>query len=333
MTATLATSTGSADAVRRSPRPRRAGRTLRHYGTVLTFVGPALAGIAIFLIYPLLAATYFSFTRFDRFNPPVWVGLDFWKYVLFDDPSVKMAAKNTLLFVVMMVPARMVGALLTAMLLNAMKRARAFYRTLFYLPALAPPVSATIAFVLLLKPGTGPVNTLLSKFGIEGPGWFNDPSWAKPSLTLLAIWGVGDLMIIFVAALLDVPKDLYEAASLDGAGSVARFRYVTLPTISPVLLFAAITGIIGTLNYFTQAAVASSVASGNITSSTGLAGAFGYPEQSTLTYPMRLYTIGFTNKLFGAANVMAVLLFIVSTLVTIVLLRRFRAFTGDGAPR
>lgn len=316
-----AVSQGGAGRVRRSPR-----RSL----VTFTFIAPALVGIAVFLVYPLIAAIYFSFTRFDMFNPPVWVGLDFWQYVLFDDPTVRIAAKNTLIFVVLMVPARMVGALLTAMLLNAMKRSRTVYRTLFYLPALAPPVTATIAFVLLLKPGTGPVNTLLAKLGIEGPGWFNDPNWSKASLTLLALWGVGDLMIIFVAALLDVPQDLYEAASLDGANRWQKFRYVTLPTISPVILFAAITGIIGTLNYFTQAAVAGSVASGQITSGTGIAGTFGYPENSTLTYPMRLYTIGFSNNLFGAANVMAVILFVVSMSATIVLLRRFKAFTGGG---
>ncbi|BCJ74978.1 sugar ABC transporter permease [Catellatospora sp. IY07-71] len=315
-------SQGSAGAVRRSPR-----RPL----IVLTFIGPALIGIAVFLIYPLLAAIYFSFTRFDMFNPPVWVGLDFWQYVLFDDPTVRVAAKNTLIFVLLMVPARTVGALLTAMLLNAMKRSRSTYRTLYYLPALAPPVTATIAFVLLLKPGTGPVNTLLAQFGIEGPGWFNDPDWAKTSLTLLALWGVGDLMIIFMAALLDVPKELYEAASLDGASRRHQFRYVTLPTISPVLLFAVITGIIGTLNYFTQAAVAGSVASGQVTSGSGIAGTFGYPENATLTYPMRLYSIGFGNNLFGAANVMAVILFVVSMTATIVLLRRFKAFTGSGS--
>jgi multiple sugar transport system permease protein len=306
-----------------------AGRARRSLIT-LTFIAPALIGILVFLIYPLIAAVYFSFTRFDMFNPPVWVGLDFWEYVLFDDPTVRVAARNTLVFVLLMVPARMIGALLTAMLLNAMKRSRSIYRTLFYLPALAPPVTATIAFVLLLKPGTGPVNTVLGKLGLDGPGWFNDPDWAKASLTLLALWGVGDLMIIFVAALLDVPQDLYEAASLDGANTWAKFRFITLPTISPVLLFAAITGVIGTLNYFTQAAVAGSVASGQVTSGSGIAGTFGYPENSTLTYPMRLYSIGFSNNLFGAANVMAVILFIVSMTATLILLRRFKAFTGGG---
>ncbi|MEU7824731.1 sugar ABC transporter permease [Catellatospora sp. NPDC049133] len=311
-------SQGSAGRNRRSPR----------HLVAFTFIAPALIGITIFLIYPLIAAVYFSFTRFDMFNPPVWVGLDFWEYVLFDDPTVRIAAKNTLVFVLLMVPARTIGALLTAMLLNAMKRSRSIYRTLYYLPALAPPVTATIAFVLLLKPGTGPVNTLLATLGVEGPGWFNDPDWAKASLTLLALWSVGDLMIIFVAALLDVPQALYEAASLDGAGRWARFRYVTLPTISPVLLFATITGVIGTLNYFTQAAVAGSVASGQVTSGSGIAGTFGYPENSTLTYPMRLYSIGFGNNLFGAANVMAVILFVVSMTATIILLRRFKAFSG-----
>jgi multiple sugar transport system permease protein len=302
---------------------------LRRRLTVLAFIGPALAGLAILFVYPLLAAVYFSFNRVDLINPPQWVGLANWRF-LFHDLNVRQAAANTLWFIAVMVPARIVGAMVTAMLLNRVRRGRGVYRTLFYLPALAPPVVATLAFVSLLKPGTGPVNTLLAKVGIEGPLWFSSPQWAKPALVLLALWGIGDLMIIFVAALLDVPTELYEAASLDGAGAWQQFRNVTLPSISPVVLFAAVTGVIATLQYFTQAAIAASVASGDAVTGGGISGTFGYPEGSTFTYPLWLYTVGFRNGLLGYSSVLAVVLFIVAISVTLVLLRRFQAFSGGG---
>ena len=129
-------------------------------------------------------------------------------------------------------------------MLTRARRGVGVFRTVFYLPALAPPVAATLGFVYLLNPATGPVNTVLGKIGIEGPLWFNDPSWSKPSLVLLALWGVGNTMIIFLAAILDVPQHLYESAELDGAGALQRLRWVTLPTISPVILFAVVLGVI-----------------------------------------------------------------------------------------
>jgi multiple sugar transport system permease protein len=215
------------------------------------------------------------------------------------------------------------------MLLTQLKRGASIFRTIFYLPALAPPVAATIAFVYLLKPGTGPVNNLLEHLGITGPLWFSSPVWAKPSLVLLGLWGIGDLMVIFLAALLGVPRSLYEAAELDGTNAVQKFRYITLPTISPVVLFATITGIIYTLQYFTQAAVAGSIASGQATTGGGISQSFGFPEGSTFTYPLWLYVVGFRYNALGYANALAVVLFAVALAVTVVLLRRSKAFSGD----
>jgi len=314
-----------APSLRRS-KPRR--RQVRDWLTVLSFMAPALAGLGLFLVYPLVASVYFSFTKFDLINPPEWVGLRNWDF-LRHDRNVRTAAVNTLWLVAVMVPVRMLGALGTGLLVVGFRRGAGFYRTLFYLPALAPPVAATLAFVFLFKPGTGPVNSLLARIGIEGPLWFNSPEWAKPSLVLLALWGVGDLMIIFLAALLDVPQQLYEAAALDGANAWHRFRAVTLPAISPVLLFAAVTGVIQTLQYFTQAAVAASVASGQATTGGGISSTFGYPEGSTFTYPLWLYVVGFRYGALGYANVLAVVLFLVAITATAILLRRFRTFLGS----
>ena len=191
-------------------------------------------------------------------------------------------------------------------------------------------MAGALAFVYMLKPGTGPVDHLLSKIGIDGPLWFNSPTWSKPSLVLLAMWGIGNTMVIFLAALLDVPISLYEAASIDGASAWQRFRHVTLPTISPVLLFTTITGIIATLGYFTEAAVAVVGGVRQATVGGGAAGNFGYPQESTLTYPLYLYQVGFPENALGYANALAIVLFIVTFLVIAVLLKRSRTFT-EGA--
>jgi len=146
---------------------------------------------------------------------------------------------------------------------------------------------------------------------------------------LLGLWGIGDLMIIFLAAVLGVPVSLYEAAALDGANSWHRFRYVTMPTIRPVILFAAVTGVIYTLQYFDQAAVAGSIASGQAVTGAGISSSFGFPEGSTFTYPLWLYTVGFRYNALGYANAMAIALFVVAFAVTVILLVRSKAFSGE----
>jgi multiple sugar transport system permease protein len=304
------------------------GTSLRRGATTFTFVAPALLGIAIFFVYPLLSAIYFSFTKFDLLSVPQWVGLDNYRRMA-EDPFLLQAVRNTLWMVVVFVPARIFGAIGLSMLLVQFKRGSGFFRTIFYLPALVPPVAATIAFVYLLKPGTGPVNHVLEMIGIDGPLWFNSPVWAKPSLVLLGLWAIGDLMIIFLAAVLGVPESLYEAASLDGANAWHKFRSITLPTIRPVILFAAVTGVIYTLQYFDQAAVAGSIASGQATVGAGISQSFGYPEGSTFTYPLWLYTVGFRYSALGYANALAIVLFVVALSVTVILLRRAKAFSGE----
>ncbi|GAA2675229.1 carbohydrate ABC transporter permease [Actinoplanes palleronii] len=304
------------------------GVRLRRGAITFSFLAPALIGIAAFFVYPLISAVYFSFTKFDLLSVPQWVGLDNYRRMA-DDPFLLQAVRNTLWMVAVFVPVRILGAIGLSMLLVQFKRGAGIYRTIFYLPALIPPVAATIAFVYLLKPGTGPVNHLLEMVGVDGPLWFNSPAWAKPSLVLLGLWGIGELMIIFLAAVLGVPESLYEAASLDGANAWHKFRSITLPTIRPVILFAAVTGVIYTLQYFDQAAVAGSIASGQATVGAGISQSFGYPEGSTFTYPLWLYTVGFRYSALGYANALAIALFAVALGVTVILLRRAKAFSGE----
>src|SRR3954447_9531140 len=231
-------------------------------GLILLLMGPWFLGFLIFFAYPLVATVWYSFTRFDLLSPPQFVGLRNYSYFVFDDPNSWKALRNTLWFVVFMMPARLVCALLIAQLLTKVRRGGGGYRPVFFLPSLAPPVAATIAFAFLFNPATGAVNTVLGWVGVDGPLWLSDPAFAKPVLLSLGVWGMGDVMVIFLAALLDVPTDQYEAADLDGANSVRKFWHITVPNLYPVLLFAAVTGVIQTLQYFTEAAVASALASG-----------------------------------------------------------------------
>ncbi|MCG2803028.1 MAG: sugar ABC transporter permease, partial [Cellulomonas sp.] len=212
---------------------------------------PTLAGLALFFVLPLIATVVLSFTRYNLLSSPEWIGLRNYQYLFTQNPKVWTAAANTAWFVVILVPVRILTAMGVAAILVRVRHGSGFWRTVFYLPALVPPVASVVAFVFLFTPGGGPVNTVLGALGLPQPLWFNDPALAKPSLVLLGVWVMGDVMVIFLAALLDVPRELYEAAELDGAGPVAKTWYVTLPTISPVLGFAAITGVIAALQYFT----------------------------------------------------------------------------------
>src|SRR6266566_4732001 len=271
---------------------------------VLLLMAPWLIGFSVFFGYPLVLSVSLSFTH---------------------DPQVGQAVKYTLWIIAVMVPLQVVFAFGIAMMLARARRGAGFFRTIFYLPALAPPVAATLAFVYILNPATGPVNILLKHLGIEGPLWFQSPGWSKPSLVMLGLWGVGNIMIIFLAAILDVPRHLYESAELDGAGPLQRLRWVTLPTISPVILFSVVIGVIAGLQYFTQAYVAANVASGQASQAGDqTVNNLGYPEASTLFYPVELYQHGFRYFNMGYASAMSVLLLVVAFTITVLIIRNSR---------
>jgi multiple sugar transport system permease protein len=233
-----------------------------------------------------------------------------------------------------MVPLQVLFAFGIALVLARARSGVGIFRTIFYLPALAPPVAATLAFVFILNPGTGPVNIILGHLGIQGPLWFQDPSWSKPALTLLAVWGVGNTMVIFLAALLDVPRTLYESAELDGANAFKRMVYVTLPSISPVILFSVVYGIIQGLQYFTQAYVAAGVAAGQASQAADVTSVnLGYPKDSTLFYPILLYQHGFNDFQMGYAAAIAMVLLVVSFAVTLAIVLNSRRWVQAGALR
>jgi multiple sugar transport system permease protein len=297
-------------------------------------MSPWIAGFAIFFGYPLVMTAYYSFTHYDLLSAPRWIGFANYRYLFHGDQQIWPAVSNTLWFMAVSVPANALFAFGIAVMLSRARRGIGFFRTVFYLPALVPPVAATLGFVYLLNPGTGPVNTLLGHLGIEGPLWFDSPQWSKPSLVLLGMWGVGNLMIIFLASLIDVPRHLYESASIDGAGSMKQLRYVTLPTISPVILFAVVIGVIESLQYFTQAYVASTIAAGSAATATEGANSLGYPLYSTLFYPILLYQQGFRYFNMGYASAMAMLLLFAALAVIVLILRNSRRWVhAAGAVR
>jgi multiple sugar transport system permease protein len=312
---------------------RRAKRKAvwRRRRLVLLCMSPWILGFSIFFGYPLVFSAYLSFTHYDLLSSPHWIGLANYHYLFEQDQQIWPAVKNTLWMIGVAVPLNVVFALGVALMLARARSGVGVFRTVFYLPALAPPVAATLAFVYILNPATGPVNIALSHLGIQGPLWFQSPAWAKPSLVLLGLWGIGNILIIFLAGVLDVPRHLYESAELDGAGPLRRLRYVTLPTISPVILFAVVIGVIQGLQYFTQAYVAANIASGQASQAGDTTSNLGYPEQSTLFYPVLLYQNGFRYFQMGYASAMSMVLLAVSLTVTLVILfnsKRFVHYQG-----
>jgi multiple sugar transport system permease protein len=279
---------------------------------VLLFMSPWIIGFFAFYLYPMVATLYFSFTHYDLLSQPIWVGFDNYRYMFTQDPFFWQAVRNTLWIVVIGVPVQIVFALSIAWVLTRPKRGVGVYRTIFFLPYMVPVDAASLGFVFLLNP-SGPVNRILGWLHLPQPLWFQDPRFAKPALVLLSLWAVGDLMIIFLAGLLDVPAHLYEAADIEGASGWQKFRHITLPTISPVMFFALLIGVIGGLQYFTQGYIASAA------TSTG--NQLGDPQGSLLFYTIWLYQQGFSSFHMGYASALAWVLFLATLGCTALLIK------------
>jgi multiple sugar transport system permease protein len=219
---------------------------------------------------------------------------------------------NSAYYALISVPLGLVCSLLLALVMNLRARGIGVYRTLFYLPGLTPPVVSTIVFLLLLDPDNGLLNTLLHGVGLPSPGWFTDPAWSKPALILLSLWGVGTGALIFLAGLQEIPQTLLEAAMIDGAGPWQRLRHITLPLLSPVILFNLVMGTISSFQVFTQGFVAG--------------GYTGQPMGSTLMFMVLIYNNAFRYFQMGYAAALSVVLFVVIMLVTLVIFRTARAW-------
>lgn len=270
------------------------------------FVSPWVIGFVLLTAGPMVYSLYLSFTASSLLSPPQWVGLENYRR-MFADPIFYRSLGNTAYYAVLGVPLGMVLSLGLALLLDAPVRGLGFFRTLFFLPSVTNTVALSILWLWLLNPEFGLINVALTHLGIEGPLWLQSEAWAKPALVLMSLWTVGGQMIICLAALQGVPLELKEAAAIDGAGPVRRFFAVTLPMISPALLFNFIMGLVGALQVFTQAFVMT----GGVQP-----GSEGGPNQSTLFIVLYIYKKAFQEYDMGYASALAWALFLIITICT-----------------
>lgn len=276
------------------------------------FVLPWLIGLLAFIAYPVVASVGFSFTEYSVLEPPKWVGLQNYEALLFTDGTAWSAMRNSAIYALLSVPLGLVLSLALAVLLNMRANGIGIYRTLFYLPSIVPPVASTIVFMVMLEPRAGLINTMLRSIGLPGPAWFNDPNWSKPGLALLSLWGIGASTVIFLAGLQDVPGALLDAAAIDGAGPWQRFWHISLPLLSPVILFNLVMGVIGAFQIFGPALV--------------VGGPSGDPVGSTLMYMVVIYQNAFRYFKMGYASAEAVLLFVAVLTITAVIFRTARVW-------
>jgi multiple sugar transport system permease protein len=261
----------------------------------LLFASPWILGFSLFLAYPLIASFAYSFTNFNILAQPKFVGLSNYQELVKDE-VFKQAMGNTLLYALGAVPLGTIAAIGLAMLLNSKVRGMPVYRTLLFLPTLVPMVAQATLFLWVFNGDYGLLNSLLRGIGITPPNWIGDPAWAKSTLILIAVWGSGQAMIIYLAGLQNVPVSLYEAAELDGAKWWAKTRNITLPMISPVILFNVIMGIIGAIQIFAIPEVMFPD---------------GIPARSTYMFAMYLYDNAFRFQRMGYASAMGWVMFLI----------------------
>ncbi len=276
------------------------------------FLSPWIVGFTFFGAGPILAAVFLSFTDYSIFTRPHWVGLANYRELLFQDPLVPKALFNTLFYTVFAVPLGTFFSLMVALLLNQKVRGLSVWRTLYYLPTVVSGVAMGVLWRWIFNPEVGLLNTalrpLLHVLGLPDPKWLLDPHLAKPAYILMSLWGIGGGMIIFLAGLQSIPKQLYEAAEIDGAGRFSQFRHVTLPLLSPVVFFSLTMGFIGSFQIFTQAYVM-----------TGRG-----VDNSTLFYVLYLFDQAFRYFRMGYSSALAWVLFAIVLAITLVQFRLAR---------
>jgi multiple sugar transport system permease protein len=297
-----------------APAPRKMSAARRETLTGLMFLSPWLIGLVVFTALPIIASLVLSFTNFNLLHPEDlrFIGLDnysrMWNELL-NNGSVAMSLGVTARFALMSVPLMICLALGLALLLNQkLLLGKPVFRTLFFMPVLIPLVASTIVWQGFLNGSTGWLAQILHALGLPSPEWFADPAWALPGLVFLGIWGVGNMMLIFLAGLQGVPTELYEAVKVDGGGAWDRFRNVTLPMISPVLFYNILISIIGVSQYFTQAYVIDP-------------GGQGLPGGSTFFFNIHLYKEGWSYNQMGYASALAWLMMLVVVVASLVLFR------------
>ncbi len=271
---------------------------------------PWMFGFIIWTAGPMLASIVLSLTSWDLLSPPKFVGLQNYATLIGNDPSVLQSLKVTTIYAFFALPLNLLLGLFVAVLLNQKIKAQSFIRTVYYLPAVVSGVAVALLWSWIFSPDFGMLNTLLSYVGIQGPGWLASETWVLPSFILMSLWGVGGAMIIYLAGLQGIPTELYEAAQVDGANDWIRFWSITIPMISPVLLFNLIIGIIQALQEFVRAYVMTN----------------GGPHDASLFFMLYLYRNAFEYFKMGYASSLAWVLFAYIMVLTLLVLRSSAAW-------
>lgn len=300
--------------------PRREARQVRRRKSVpmrrreavdgYLFVAPWLVGFVFLIGGPMIASLVIAFLHWDLFSAPTWAGLDNFR-ALVDDRLVGVSLYNTAFFTAISVPLNLLAALGAAMLLNLRMRFRSVFRTAFYLPAVMPAVANAILWFWILNPEVGLANAVLRMVGLPELQWLYDPTTSKPAFIIMNLWSIGNTMVIFLAGLQGIPQTLYDAALVDGANWWQKFWAVTVPMLSPVILFNLVLGVIASFQIFTSAFLLTND---------------GGPEQSTLFSVLYLYRLGFEQFRMGYASAYAWVVFIVIMIFSLVQLRLSRSW-------
>jgi len=290
-------------------RNRKAQRGEARAGVL--FALPWIIGMTLFVAIPLVVTFYIAQTKFQIIGAPKWVGMQNYE-ALWSDPAFWKSAQNTLIFAAISVPVKLIIALGLALLLNRATALSGFYRTVFYLPFLMPAVAGSVVFMLLLTPNAGPVNIALEAMGLNPPDWLLDPKAALWTLILLSLWPLGVETLVFLGGLQNIPKDVSEAADLDSPKRWHKLVWITLPLITPMVLFNLVIGIIYSFQVFTQAIV--------------IGGTTGTPAEATLMYMVVLYRAAFRYFNMGLAAAMATVLFVVVLILTLLIFKTARSW-------
>ena len=287
-------------------------RTRKRQGSLLrrealdgySFILPWIIGFVVFIAGPMVASFLISFMRWEIVTPPAWVGVEQY-HKLFNDSRFYLSLYNTAYYVFIGVPLHLLLALLAAMAMNLNLRGIRFYRTIYFIPSITPVVASSLLWLWIFNPEFGLANAALTALGLPRLFWLQDPALAKAAFIIMSFWSIGGQMVILLAGLKGIPRTLYEAAEIDGAGRWASFRHITLPMLSPAIFFNLILAIIGAFQVFTQSYII-----------TG-----GGPENATLFYVLYLYRMAFENFQMGYASAMAWVLFLIILLFTFVQFR------------
>ncbi len=273
------------------------------------FISPWLLGFIIFFAVPILASFVLSFTRWNIVSPPKWVGLRNYQAIFTTDRDFIHSLKVTVRYSLIYIPLTTVVGIAVAMALNSKVKGVGIFRTLFYLPYIAPTVASSLVFMWILHSNFGLVNVILKRFGIDGPNWFNDPRYALWGIIMIALWGVGGSAVIYLAGLQNIPQHLYDAAKVDGANSWEQFRHVTLPMLTSVIFFQLVVELIGVFQTFTSAFVISADRYG--------AG----PIKELFFYMIHVYIKAWQSLRMGYAAALSWILTLIILLITVVVFR------------